>query len=84
MKVTVRKTFAYILLFSMLLSLYPLPVNAQTSPWISGWNYRKSIAILGSSGAGTNYQMGVKVYYGTGSDGTESYGIFTQIGRAHV
>jgi hypothetical protein len=40
--------------------------------WLAGWDYRKSIAISRASGAVSNYQMPVKVYYGSGSDGTET------------
>jgi len=31
--------------------------------WLSGWAYRKSHVITGSSGAGTNYQIKVKLCY---------------------
>lgn len=41
--------------------------------WLTGWNYRKSHVLSGSSdGAQTNYQVGIKVYYGSGTDGTET------------
>ena len=41
--------------------------------WLTGWNYRKSHVLSGSSdGAQTNYQIGIKVYYGSGTDGTET------------
>ncbi|MEM3462896.1 MAG: DUF2341 domain-containing protein [Candidatus Bathyarchaeia archaeon] len=44
--------------------------------WLSGWRYRKSIAVNSASGAGTNYQKLVKCYYGSGTDGSETvYGI---------
>ncbi|MCL5876983.1 MAG: DUF2341 domain-containing protein [Candidatus Bathyarchaeota archaeon] len=40
-----------------------------------GWNYRKSHTITGSTaGSVSNYQIGIKVYYGAGSDGTETIG----------
>ena len=40
--------------------------------WLQGWNYRKSHEIEGSSaGAVTNYQVKVKVHYGSGSDSGE-------------
>lgn len=38
----------------------------------TGWNYRKSHIITQQAGAGTNYQVGIKVYYGAGVDGTEA------------
>lgn len=42
--------------------------------WLSGWLYRKSHVISAAVGAGTNYQVGIKVYYGAGVDGTETVG----------
>ena len=42
--------------------------DAYNSTWLSGWDYRKSHTITGSAGAGTNYQVKITVYYGSGSD----------------
>ena len=39
--------------------------------WLTGWGYRKSHIINSAAGAGTNYQICIKVYKGTGTDGTE-------------
>jgi len=39
--------------------------------WLSGWQYRKSHVINSASGAGTNYQIKIKVHYGSGSDSGE-------------
>jgi hypothetical protein len=39
--------------------------------WLSGWLYRKSHIINSAAGAGTNYQVKVKVHYGSGSDSGE-------------
>jgi len=39
--------------------------------WLGSWNYRKSHAINGATDAGTGYQVCIKVYYGSGTDGTE-------------
>ncbi len=36
--------------------------------WLSGWGYRKSHILVGSEGAGTNYQIRVVVHYGSGID----------------
>jgi len=37
--------------------------------WLSGWQYRKSHEINGSSaGAQTDYQVGIRVHYGSGTD----------------
>lgn len=41
-------------------------------PWLDAWGYRKKLIITGSAdGVLTDYQIGVKVYYGPGADGTE-------------
>jgi len=37
--------------------------------WLSGWQYRKKITIAGSSGAGTNYQVLLKVGESSGASG---------------
>jgi len=39
--------------------------------WLTGWSYRKSHDITGSSGAGANYQIKILVHYGSGSDSGE-------------
>ncbi|RLI27326.1 hypothetical protein DRO58_04495, partial [Candidatus Bathyarchaeota archaeon] len=41
--------------------------------WLTGWQYRKSHTIIGSTaGAVTDYQVKIKVYYGGGSDSGEN------------
>jgi len=46
---------------------------AYASPgWLSGWTYRKSHIINSATGAGTNYQVKVKVYYGSGTSSGEN------------
>jgi len=47
------------------LSLIPKPVKAS---WLAGYTYRKSANIVGSSGAGLNYQIMVKVMRSSGTD----------------
>jgi len=50
-------------------------VTVQASPdtaWLSGWGYRKSHVIGPASGAGANYQIRVKVNYGSGADSGEN------------
>jgi len=39
--------------------------------WLSGWQYRKKITISGSSGAGTNYQVLLKVGESSGASGCD-------------
>jgi hypothetical protein len=44
--------------------------------WLSGWPHRKSHVINSSAGAGQDYQTCIKVYKGTGVDGSETlYGV---------
>lgn len=40
--------------------------------WLTDWTYRKSHAIGNATGAGTNYQVCIKVYKTTGTDGNET------------
>jgi hypothetical protein len=40
--------------------------------WLTGWTYRKSHVINYAPGAGTNYQIRIKVYYGSGVDSGEN------------
>ena len=42
--------------------------------WLNGWAYRKSHLITASAGAGTNFQVGIKCYHGSGVNGTEARG----------
>lgn len=52
--------------------------------WLNGWKYRKSYIITGSAdGIQTDYQVGIKAYYGNGTDGTESYNGIT-IGKVYL
>ncbi len=39
--------------------------------WLTGWLCRKSHVLQSAAGAGTNYQMRVKVHYGSGTDSGE-------------
>ena len=39
--------------------------------WLNGWAYRKSHVINSAEGAGTNYQVMIKVHYGAGTDSGE-------------
>jgi len=58
----------------MFTCLFILLMTASWSDaaWYSGWSYRKSHVINAASGAGTNYQVCIKVYSGSGTDGTET------------
>jgi hypothetical protein len=43
--------------------------SVEGKPWLSGWAYRKKITIAGSAGAGTNYQVLLKVGESSGATG---------------
>jgi hypothetical protein len=43
-------------------------VSETASNWLTGWDNRKAHQILGTSGAGVNYQVKITVNYGTGTD----------------
>jgi len=47
-------------------------VKADSYVWLDPWYYRKTHVINATSGAGTKYQTLIKVYYGSGTDGTET------------
>lgn len=59
-------------IFVFLLMYSSIPIVKADPDWLSGWDYRKAHTITGSiDGAQTDYQVGIKVYYGNGVDGTE-------------
>jgi len=61
----------FLLFFIIFIVFVLLSFKAEANPdpdWLSGWQYRKSHVIENTSGAGTNYQVSVKVYYGSGTD----------------
>ncbi len=39
--------------------------------WLSGWTYRKKVTITGQSGAGTNYQILLKIGESSGASGAD-------------
>jgi len=50
-----------------------IPISAEAS-WLSGWSFRKSHVINGSTCAGTDYQISINVHFGSGTDnGTDVY-----------
>ncbi len=53
-------------------SNFRIKFDSVIPPWLSGWNYRKSKVINGSTaGAQTDYQMKLTVYKGIGTDTTD-------------
>ena len=50
------------------LILQPAGEPIGAGGWLTGWQYRKSHIINPVSGAGTNYQIKITVYYGSGFD----------------
>lgn len=84
---SLRRALAVALVFAMIASavfvLVPGDSKASGEGWLDGWQYRKSHVIAATTGAGDGYQVGVKVYNGTGTDGTETvYGI--EFGKVYI
>jgi hypothetical protein len=53
----------------IILTIILLALPASSSTWgFAGWNYRKSHTINSATGAGTNYQVQLTVFYGSGTD----------------
>jgi len=69
-----KKTASGIILALLSISMLTLAFDIQastrtSSDWPTGWSYRKKHVISSASGAGTNYQIKIKVHYGSGTDG---------------
>lgn len=67
-------TLTAMLLMTSLIVIVPqeLSADAAQEPWLYGWQCRKSHVINASAGAGAGYVVGIKVYNGAGTDGTET------------
>ena len=66
-----KKLLTFLLSLCLILAFLPPllnPVESQSTNWLSGWLYRKSIIISHSSGAGTNYQVKIIVKNSSNSD----------------
>lgn len=59
---------ATLILLFLLTSLLWITIPSVRGAWLSGWTFRKSHIVNGASGAGTNYQINITTYYGSGSD----------------
>lgn len=59
--------FFALILTSFALCSFPHSAYALDN-WLIGWSYRKSHVINSATGAGTNYQIPIVTYYGSGSD----------------
>jgi hypothetical protein len=64
-----HRRFVFVFLVALLFaSIFPVSffvptVEAQGEGWLSGWRYRKSHVVNLASGAGTNYQVGIKAQW---------------------
>jgi hypothetical protein len=71
-----NQTFTTLLLLMSVAALLCLSLNTakvDATGWLSGWSYRKSHQIVGSTaGAQTNYPVRITVYYGSGTDSGEN------------
>jgi hypothetical protein len=70
------RLLAFVLVASIVLSIFwavPFPTvkayDGQLPPgWLSGYTYRKKHTVIGSAGAGMNYQVKFRVYMSSGTD----------------
>ena len=65
------KRIIVLLLIFCLLTPPPVFVKGEVN-WLEGWQYRKNAVIGSTSDAGTNYQIKIKVHYGSGTDSGEN------------
>lgn len=65
-KQKIKLKFLVLAVFMLIIS------GAVNAGWLTGYAYRKNHTINSASGAGTNYQVCIKVYSGSGTDGTET------------
>jgi hypothetical protein len=63
-----KKKTLIVLLAMLILSSTICAQTTTAESWLTGWGYRKSHVINNATGAGTDYQVKVTVYYGSGSD----------------
>ena len=59
-------------LYSLIEKTVSLEYYYSFGEWFHGWAYRKSHVVNSASGAGTNYQVKITVYYGSGTDSGEN------------
>jgi len=56
--------FLILFLFASQLAIFQFTPKVNANPdWLSGWTYRKSHEIYNATGAGTNYQIRIKVHF---------------------
>jgi len=69
--------FLVLFLFVGQLAIFQFSPNVKADPdWLSGWQYRKSHVIESASGAGTNYQIPIKIVCYAGNKEIVSDGIW--------
>lgn len=71
------KPFSSVLLILVILAGLIIPFVSPSTVWATdwyngNWDYRISFTISRASGAVTDYQFPLKIYYGSGTSGTES------------
>ena len=66
-----QTTIRIFLLFLMVSGIFVainVPIAFSTSWGLTGWGYRKSAVVNGSTGAGASYQISLVVFFGSGTD----------------
>lgn len=78
-KLKTKKTIFSIFFICLLLSSVSATLMLQATAsdpdydgWLDGWQYRKSHTVNETPGADAGYQIALKVYYGSGTDGAET------------
>ena len=67
-----RRSKAFFVALILFAPILQFPLAIGDPGWLTGWQYRKTHTITGSTeGALTDYQVGIKIYFGSGTDGTE-------------
>ena len=71
------QTLTFVLITILLLPLIVPEVRfTEASGWLTGWQYRKSITISSTPGAGTNYPIKLTLHYGSGTDNPDTGDIY--------
>lgn len=67
-----KKLVALMLIVVIFTTMVKIPPVEASGHWLDDYEYRKSHIILNATGAGTNYQLKLTVYYGSGTDSGNS------------
>jgi predicted GH43/DUF377 family glycosyl hydrolase len=66
------KKLTLLVVVMLVLTFVIMPQTSTAAGWLSGWNYRKSHIINSSAGAGTDYQVRLRLHNVDGTDWQEN------------